>query len=32
MKKDPYFFPYAKGRSTLLLKLLRFLYGRGSRD
>jgi acyl-CoA reductase-like NAD-dependent aldehyde dehydrogenase len=31
MKKDPYFFPYAKVRSELLLKLLRFLYGRGRR-
>jgi acyl-CoA reductase-like NAD-dependent aldehyde dehydrogenase len=31
MKKDLYFFPYAKGRSGLLLKLLRLVYGRGKR-
>jgi acyl-CoA reductase-like NAD-dependent aldehyde dehydrogenase len=32
MKKDLYMFPYTKRRSEFLLKLLRFLYGRGSRD
>ena len=32
MKKDIYMFPYTKRRSEFLLKLLRFLYGRGSRD
>jgi acyl-CoA reductase-like NAD-dependent aldehyde dehydrogenase len=32
MKRDLYFFPYARRRSQLLLKLLRLLYGRGTRD
>jgi acyl-CoA reductase-like NAD-dependent aldehyde dehydrogenase len=32
MKKDLYYFPYAKGRSELLLKVLRLIYGRGKRD
>jgi acyl-CoA reductase-like NAD-dependent aldehyde dehydrogenase len=32
MKKDLYFFPYGKGRSEFLVKLLRLLYGRGDRD
>jgi acyl-CoA reductase-like NAD-dependent aldehyde dehydrogenase len=32
MKKDLYYFPYAKGRSKLLLKVLRLIYGRGNRD
>jgi acyl-CoA reductase-like NAD-dependent aldehyde dehydrogenase len=32
LKKDLYFFPYAKRRSEFLLKLLRFFYGRGKRD
>jgi acyl-CoA reductase-like NAD-dependent aldehyde dehydrogenase len=32
MKKDLYFFPYGKGKSEFLVRLLRLLYGRGSRD
>jgi acyl-CoA reductase-like NAD-dependent aldehyde dehydrogenase len=32
MKKDLYFFPYAKGKSEFLLRLLKLLYGRGERD
>jgi acyl-CoA reductase-like NAD-dependent aldehyde dehydrogenase len=32
MKKDLYFFPYGKGKSEFLVKLLRLLYGRGERD
>jgi acyl-CoA reductase-like NAD-dependent aldehyde dehydrogenase len=32
MKKDLYMFPYGKGRSEFLIRLLRVLYGRGSRD
>src|SRR5437764_358178 len=32
MKKDLYMFPYTKRRSEFLVKLLRFLYGRGKRD
>jgi acyl-CoA reductase-like NAD-dependent aldehyde dehydrogenase len=32
MKRELYYFPYAKRRSELLLKIVRFLYGRGKRD
>jgi acyl-CoA reductase-like NAD-dependent aldehyde dehydrogenase len=32
MKSELYYFPYAKRRSELLLKVVRFLYGRGKRD
>ena len=32
MKKDLYMFPYSKMRSSFLLRLLKFLYGRGKRD
>jgi acyl-CoA reductase-like NAD-dependent aldehyde dehydrogenase len=32
MKRDLYFFPYAKGRSELLVALIKLLYGRGNRD
>ena len=32
MKRELYYFPYAKRRSELLLKVVRFLYGRGTRD
>ncbi len=32
MKKDIYMFPYGKFRSEFLLKFLKLLYGRGSRD
>jgi acyl-CoA reductase-like NAD-dependent aldehyde dehydrogenase len=32
MKKDLYFFPYGKGKSEFLVRLLRLLYGRGDRD
>jgi acyl-CoA reductase-like NAD-dependent aldehyde dehydrogenase len=32
MKKDLYFFPYKPGTSAFLLRLLKFIYGRGSRD
>jgi acyl-CoA reductase-like NAD-dependent aldehyde dehydrogenase len=32
MKRELYYFPYAKRRSELLLKVVRFLYGRGKRD
>jgi hypothetical protein len=31
MKKDLYMFPYSKRTSGLLLKLTKFLYGRGDR-
>jgi acyl-CoA reductase-like NAD-dependent aldehyde dehydrogenase len=31
MKKDLYMFPYKKGSSEFLLKLIKFLYGRGDR-
>ena len=32
MKKDLYFFPYKSGTSNLLLRSLKFIYGRGKRD
>jgi acyl-CoA reductase-like NAD-dependent aldehyde dehydrogenase len=32
MKKDLYFFPYGRRKSESLLRLLKLLYGRGSRD
>src|SRR5437764_4238845 len=32
LKKDIYMFPYSKLRSDLLLRFLKLLYGRGSRD
>jgi len=32
MKKDLYFFPYGKGKSEFLVRLLKLLYGRGARD
>jgi acyl-CoA reductase-like NAD-dependent aldehyde dehydrogenase len=32
MKKDLYFFPYGKGKSEFLVRLMRLLYGRGNRD
>jgi acyl-CoA reductase-like NAD-dependent aldehyde dehydrogenase len=31
-KRDPHMFPYSAGRTKLLGKLVRFLYGRGKRD
>jgi acyl-CoA reductase-like NAD-dependent aldehyde dehydrogenase len=31
-KKDLYMFPYRKGTSTLLVRLLKLLYGRGDRE
>ena len=31
MKKDLYMFPYSKRTSQILLKLTKFLYGRGDR-
>ena len=32
MKKDLYFFPYGKGKSEFLVRVLKLLYGRGDRD
>ncbi len=32
MKKDLYMFPYASGRSKLLVSTFKLLYGRGKRD
>jgi len=32
MKKDIFMFPYGKLRSSMLVRLLKLLYGRGSRD
>ena len=32
MKKDLYFFPYGKGKSEFLVRLLKLIYGRGARD
>jgi acyl-CoA reductase-like NAD-dependent aldehyde dehydrogenase len=32
MKKDIYMYPYGKGRSELLVKVLKLLYGRGDRS
>jgi acyl-CoA reductase-like NAD-dependent aldehyde dehydrogenase len=31
-KKDPHMFPYTPGRTRLLTRLTKFLYGRGKRD
>ncbi len=31
MKKDLYMFPYSKRTSEFLLRLIKFLYGRGDR-
>jgi hypothetical protein len=32
MKKDLYMFPYAAGRSKMLVNTFKLLYGRGNRD
>jgi acyl-CoA reductase-like NAD-dependent aldehyde dehydrogenase len=31
-KRDPHMFPYSKGRTKMLERLVRFLHGRGKRD
>jgi acyl-CoA reductase-like NAD-dependent aldehyde dehydrogenase len=31
-KKDPHMYPYSAGRTKMLSRLFKFLYGRGSRD
>jgi acyl-CoA reductase-like NAD-dependent aldehyde dehydrogenase len=32
MKKEPYHFPYSKGKSEAIVRLVKLLYGRGNRD
>jgi hypothetical protein len=31
-KRDVHMFPYSKGRTRMLQRLFKFLYGRGKRD